>query len=81
MLLIDDLLLKLPAKGFMALMRKIQDMAEAELTDETKLKEQLLHLQLQFELDQISEKEFNIREQEIVERLNQVREQKKKQQS
>jgi hypothetical protein len=81
MLLIDDLLLKLPAKGFMALMRKIQDMAEAELTDETKLKEQLLHLQLQFELDQISEEEFNIREQEIVERLNQVREQKKKQQA
>ena len=80
MLLIDDLLIKLPAKGFMALISKIHDMAEAELTDETKLKEQLLRLQLQFELDQISEEEYNIREQEIVERLNALREQKKKQQ-
>ena len=80
MLLIDDLLIKLPAKGFMALVRKIHDMAEAELTDEGKLKEQLMRLQLQFELDQISEAEYDIREQEIVERLSALREQKKKQQ-
>ena len=61
MFIIDDLLLWLPAKGFMAVVKKIQDLAEAEVNDESKLKEQLLRFQTMYEFDQISEKEYQAR--------------------
>ena len=77
MFIIDDLLIWLPAKGFMAVVKKINDMAEAELNDESKLKEQLLRFQTMFELDQISEEEYQVREDEFMARLNEIRERKK----
>lgn len=79
MLLIDDLLIWLPAKGFMALVKKIHDSAEAELNDESKIKEELLRFQTMFELDQITEGEYLKREDEIMARLNLIRERKKQQ--
>ncbi|MBI4811939.1 gas vesicle protein GvpG [Candidatus Falkowbacteria bacterium] len=79
MLIIDDLLIWLPAKGFMALFNKIHELAEAELNDESKLKEQLLRFQTMFELDQISEEEYQWREDEIMARLAEIRERKKSQ--
>lgn len=79
MLLIDDLLIWLPAKGFMAVIKKIHDLAEAEVNDESKLKEQLLRFQTMYEFDQISEKEYQAREDEIMARLNEIRERKKQQ--
>lgn len=78
MLIIDDLLLWLPAKGLMALFEKIHDLAEAELNDDSKLKEQLLRYQTMFELDQMSEAEYQKREDEIMARLNEIRERKKR---
>lgn len=77
MLIIDDLLLWLPAKGMMAVFKKIYDLAEAELNDESKLKEQLLRFQTMFELDQMNEKEYQAREDELMVRLNEIRERKK----
>lgn len=77
MFIIDDLLIWLPAKGFMALVKKIHDLAEAELNDESKLKEQLLRYQTMFELDQISEEEYQKREDEIIARLNEISERRK----
>lgn len=77
MLIIDDLLIWLPAKGMMALFKKIYDLAEAELNDESKLKEQLLRFQTMFELDQISEEEYQAHEDELMARLNEIRERKK----
>jgi hypothetical protein len=77
MLIIDDLLLWLPAKGLMAVFKKIHDLAETELNDESKLKEQLLRFQTMFELDQMSEEEYQKREDEIMARLNEIRERKK----
>ena len=77
MLIIDDLLLWLPAKGFMAVFKKIHDLAEAELNDDSKLKEQLLRYQTMFELDQISETEYQKQEDEIMARLDEIRERKK----
>ncbi len=79
MLLIDDLLIWLPAKGMMAVFKKIHDLAEAEVNDESKLKEQLLRFQTMYELDKISEKEYQRQEDEIIARLNEVRERKKQQ--
>ena len=77
MLIIDDLLIWLPAKGLMAVFKKIHELAEAEVNDESKLKEQLLRFQIMFELDQISEKEYQKREDEIMARLSEIRERKK----
>ena len=77
MLIIDDLLIWLPAKGLMALFKKINDLAEAEFNDESKLKEQLLRYQTMYELDQISEEEYQKREDEIMMRINEIRERKK----
>jgi len=77
MLIIDDLLLWLPAKGLMAIFKKIHDLAEDELNDESKLKEQLLRFQTMFELDQMSEAEYQKQEDEIMARLAEIRERKK----
>ncbi|MEK7074685.1 MAG: gas vesicle protein GvpG [Patescibacteria group bacterium] len=79
MLIIDDLLLWLPAQGLMALFEKIQELAEAELNDDSKLKEELLRYQTMFELDQINEAEYQAKEDEIIARLNAIYEQKKQQ--
>lgn len=77
MFIIDDLLIWLPAKGLMAVSKKIYELAGAELNDESKLKEQLLRYQTMFELDQIGEAEYQKREDEIMARLNEIRERKK----
>ena len=79
MLIIDDLLLWLPAKGFISAFKKIYEMADAELNDESKIKEELLQFQTMFELDRITEEEYLRREDEIMARLNEIRERKKQQ--
>lgn len=61
----------------MAVVKKIHDLAEAELNDDSKLKEELLRYQTMFELDQMSEAEYKRREDEIMARLNAIRERKK----
>ena len=76
MFFIDDLLIGLPAKGLVSVFKKIYEMAEAELTDESKIKEELLRLQTLYEIDQISEREYQKRETEVLERLSAVREMK-----
>lgn len=77
MLIIDDLLIWLPAKGLMAVFKKIHELAEAELNDESKLKEELLRFQIMYELDQITEEEYQKREDEIMARLNEIQKRKK----
>jgi Gas vesicle protein G len=72
MLLIDDLLL-LPVKGFFGIFKKIQEMAEQELSDETFLLEKLMALRLRFELDEINEEDYNRQEKELLARLDAAR--------
>lgn len=72
MFLIDDILL-LPLKGVIWMGKKINEVAEKELTDEGRIKEKLMELQLRFELDEISEEEYNRKEQEILARLDTIR--------
>jgi hypothetical protein len=74
MFLLDDLLIKLPMKGLLSIAKTIDDMAQNELTNVDKIKEDLMHLQMQFETDQISEEEFEQKEAELLERLNLARE-------
>ena len=73
MFILDDLLIGLPVKGFMGIFRKIAEMAEAELNDESKLREELLLLETMFELDQITEEEYQEKEARLLERLTMLR--------
>jgi hypothetical protein len=74
MFILDDLLIGLPAKGLMGIVKKIAEVAENELTDESKIKEELLLLQTLYETDQITEEEYQKKEAELLERLTMARE-------
>ena len=74
MFILDDLLIGLPAKGLMGIVKKIAEVAENELTDESKIKEELLLIQTLYETDQITEEEYQIKEAELLERLTMARE-------
>lgn len=74
MFLIDDLLIKLPAKGFAGIFQEIYKMTQAEFTDEAKIKEGLLALQEQYDMEQISQEEYQRKEAEFLERLMIARE-------
>jgi hypothetical protein len=76
MFILDDLLIGLPAKGFMGILKTIAEAAETELTDESKIKEELLLLQILYETDQIPGEEFEAKEAALLERLALARERK-----
>lgn len=72
MFLIDDILLA-PLKGVIWIGEKLNELVEKEFSDEGRIKEKLMELQLRFELDQISEEEYNRQEKELLERLDVIR--------
>ena len=72
MFLIDDILL-VPLKGVVWLGKKINEVVEKELSDEGRVKERLMELQLRFDLDEINEEEYNRQERELLERLDAIR--------
>ena len=72
MFLIDDILLS-PLKGIIWLGKKIDEIVEKEFSDEGLIKEKLMELQMRFELDKISEKEYNKQEADLLARLDAIR--------
>ncbi|MEM9340226.1 MAG: gas vesicle protein GvpG [Bacteroidota bacterium] len=68
MFLIDDIILA-PLKGVYHLVKVIHERAEEELYNPEKIQEELMQLQLQFELDQISEEEYDAQEEGLLKRL------------
>ena len=74
MFILDDLLIRLPAKGLVSIFTKICEMAQTELTDEAKIKEELLQLQILYEIDQITDEEYQKKEAALLERLTLARE-------
>lgn len=72
MFLIDDILLA-PLNGVIWIAEKFNELVEKEFSDEGRIKEKLMELQLKFELDKISEKEYNKQEAELLERLDAIR--------
>jgi hypothetical protein len=50
--------------------KKIDELIEKELFDEDRIKEKLMELQMQFELEEISEEEYFRQEEELLGRLN-----------
>lgn len=63
----------LPIKGVVWIGEKLREAAEAELTDRSRVQEQLLKLQMEFEMDKISKDEFEKKEAELFERLEAIR--------
>jgi len=77
MFLVDDILLA-PLKGVIWLGKKVNEVCEKKLYDEGGIKEELMALQLQFELDEINEQEYDEKEKELLERLDAITKAKEK---
>ena len=75
MFLLDDILLA-PLKGVIAIGKKLNEVVEKETSDEGRIKEEMMKLQLKFEMDEISEEEYDSREDELLEMLERIREAK-----
>jgi len=74
-LILDDILLG-PCKLVHWIGNKVREQAEAELTDESVIRERLLDLQMRFELDEISKEQYRDQEDALMRRLEQIREYK-----
>ena len=72
MFLIDDILLA-PLNGIIWLSKKIDEIVQKEFSDEGLIKEKLMEVQMKFEMDKISEKEYNKQEAELLARLDAIR--------
>jgi hypothetical protein len=72
MFIVDDILLA-PLKGVIWIGEKINEMSEKEFSDEGRIKEKLMELQLRFEIDEISEEEYKKHEEELLARLDAIR--------
>lgn len=77
MFLIDSILLA-PVKGVVWLGEKLNEVAEKELNDDGLIKQELMELQLRFELDEISEQEYNEKEKKLLDRLDAITESKER---
>lgn len=74
MFILDDIFMA-PIKGIVFLAEKVKEVADREMVDdENKLKQKLQEAQMLFEMDQISEEEYDKREQNILKRLTALRE-------
>ncbi len=73
--ILDDILFS-PLKLTIWLGQKLRDAAYNEMTDESKIHEGLLHLQMQFEMDEISEEEYEKQETRLMEQLEMIRKMK-----
>lgn len=65
-----------PFKGILFLAGKINEVIEKETSDEGSIKERLMELQLKFEMDEINEEEYDRREDELLNLLANIREEK-----
>ena len=72
MFLVDDILLA-PLSGLLWVGEKLNGVVQHEFSDEGLIKEKLMGLQLRFEMDDLSETEYNRQEAELLARLDAVR--------
>jgi hypothetical protein len=77
MFLIDDILLS-PAKGLFYIFKQIHKAAEEEFLNEENVSAELSELYMMLETGKITEEEFNNKESELLNRLEQIEEYKKK---
>jgi len=72
MFLIDDILLA-PLKGIIFIGNKIDELMQKEISDEGRIKERLMELQLKFEMDEITVEEYDKREEELLDMIERIR--------
>lgn len=70
--ILDDIVFS-PLKFTIWLAQKLRDTAIQEMTDEGKVQEELLHLQMRLEMGDIGEKEFEMQETKLMERMEEMR--------
>jgi len=73
--IIDDILLS-PLKFTVWIGKKLGESAYQEMTDESKIHEELLQLQMRYEVGEISEEEYEKEEAMLMERLEAIRKMK-----
>ena len=72
MFVLDDIFLA-PIKALIWLGEKVNEVAEEEVSGEGRIKERLMELQLRFELDEISEEEYEQKEEELLMQLDAIK--------
>ena len=60
-------------KGIIFIAKKIDEMMQKEISDEGRIKERLMALQLKFEMDEISVEEFDKQEEELLGLIENIR--------
>ena len=70
--IVDDILLG-PVKLVKWIGEKLHEAAEQEVTDESAVQEQLLELQMRYELDEITEEEYLEGEDRLMDKLEAIR--------
>jgi len=63
----------IPVKGVVWIGNKLKETADAEITDKSKVQEELLDLQMRFEMGEVGEEEYKKKEEKILERLEAIR--------
>lgn len=71
MFLLDDILLA-PIKGVVWIGKKIEEVAKRETSDKSKIQEKLLELQMRFELEEITEPEYEKEEKKLLAELDRI---------
>ena len=66
-----------PIRGLVAIARLIDDQVKSELYDESKVRGELTELELKLDLQEISDEEYETREEVLLQRLKEIREMKK----
>jgi len=60
-------------KGLIGIAKKIDELMQRETSDEGRIKERLMALQLKFEMDEISAEEFDKQEEELLGLIENIR--------
>ncbi len=63
----------IPVKGIVWIGSKLKRTAEEDITDEGRIQERLLELQMRFEMDEMSEEEYDRKETRLMEELEAIR--------
>ncbi|KPJ65940.1 MAG: hypothetical protein AMJ45_04385 [Syntrophobacter sp. DG_60] len=66
-------LVTIPIKAPIWMGKTLRDAAIKELTDESRVREELLELQMRYEMDEISKEKYEEKEKALMERLEAIR--------
>jgi len=73
MAIILDTIFLSPLKFTFWVAQQLKDAAFEEMTDDSKIHEEMLHLQMELEMEEITEQEYEKREAVLFERLREIR--------